>query len=195
LQGAVYTEERKDYKVYHTEKIDKLKEIVEASNGQPVLAAIQFRFEYELIKKVFKYEVPIIYGKTPNTVANRLFQKWNNGSLPLLIVHPKSVSEGVNLQAGGHIIVWVALPWSLRDFIQLNGRLYRQGQANTVTINSITFKDTRDDVVWNVLKRRNATQQDLLDALAEHTRCLPRAATTPSHSSGRQGANAGLLTR
>ena len=170
VQGGMYYEEKRvvdprPFWVLHTEKVDKLKELMVGAAGQPILGAIQFKFEYELIKRHIG-KVPIIYGKTPTKTANRYLRQWNQGELPLLLVHPASISEGVNLQAGGHLLVWMAIPYSLRHWIQLNGRLIRQGQKNPVIIHMITFRDTIDDRVWKVLTDKNVTQEDLLNAMA-----------------------------
>ena len=167
LQGAVYTDSCGNFKKIHTIKLALLDQLLETNAHQPILAVINFRFEYELMKKRFK-NPPIIYGKTSSNEKRKYIDKWNNGKIPLLLCHPASISHGLNLQTGGHIIVWMSLPWSLDQYQQLNGRLHRSGQKNGVIVNYLLFKDTVDEAVEKVLKGKNKTQTELLKALKEY---------------------------
>ena len=166
IQGAVYTD-KKDGSFYplHHIKVDALKELLETSAGQPILCPIQFKFELRMIHEFIDKSIPCIAGGTGIQESNRLIKAWNNSELPLLLCHPASLGHGVNLQAGGHIMLWYGLTWSLEHYLQLNGRLRRQGQKNTVTIHHLIMKDTVDERVVKVLKDKNATQSKLLDAL------------------------------
>ncbi len=166
IQGAVYTDATKgEFYPLHTIKIEALKELIDTSVGRPILCPIQFKFELKMIQEYFRKEIPCIAGKTSNQEANILIKKWNRGELPLLLCHPASIGHGVNLQAGGHILVWFGLTWSLEYYKQLNGRLLRQGQKNNVIINHLIMKNTIDERVIKVLKMKDANQEKLLQAL------------------------------
>lgn len=166
MQGAVYVDDSPGtFYPLHTLKIDALKTIIEASAGQSILCPIQFKFELKMIKEVLKYDVPCVAGKTSAKEARYLITEWNKGNIPLLLCHPASLSHGVNLQSGGHIIVWFGLPWSVEQYKQLTGRLYRQGQKNAVIVHHLLIEDSIDQRVFQVLKRKDATQQGLLNAL------------------------------
>jgi SNF2 family DNA or RNA helicase len=167
IQGAVYTDQ-KDGSFYplHQIKVDALKELLETSAGQPILSPIQFKFELKMIREFIDKSIPCIAGGTTNKEANSLIKAWNESKLPLLLCHPASLGHGVNLQAGGHIMLWFGLTWSLEYYKQLNGRLIRQGQKNaSVTINHLIMKNTIDERVVTVLKSKDATQSKLLNAL------------------------------
>ena len=167
IQGAIYTDQ-KDGSFYplHQIKIDALQELLETSSGQPILCSIQFKFELKMIREFIDKLIPCIAGGVSNKEANNLIKAWNNSELPLLLCHPASLGHGVNLQAGGHIMLWFGLTWSLEHYKQLNGRLIRQGQKNaSVTVNHLIMKNTIDERVVTVLKDKDATQSKLLDAL------------------------------
>ena len=164
LAGSIYTENQTV--PIHTEKIEVLKEI-KSGYANPILIAIQFRFEYELIKKEFK-EVPVIYGGVSAGVSVDLITKWNNQELPLLVVHPQSIAHGVNLQAGGCYILWMNLPWSAEQYQQLNGRVHRSGQTKPVFINRIIFKNTLDEVVASTLNRKIDEERAFMSELMEN---------------------------
>jgi SNF2 family DNA or RNA helicase len=173
LQGAVYTDTTgqrfgpKPYKQLHDIKAQMLKELCDYMPGKPILAAFQYRFELDIFNRVFNYRVPYIAGGISGVESTTILQKWNLGTIPLLLVHPASVSHGLNLQEAGCTLVWVALPWSLEQYLQLLGRLRRSGQKNVVGVHNFLFKDTIDDRIGRVLAMRDASQQDLLDALKE----------------------------
>jgi SNF2 family DNA or RNA helicase len=150
--------------VIHDLKVKALKELIEVHSGHSILCAIQFRFEYDMIVKAFG-KVPIVAGRTTTEESIRHIHMWNNGQIPLMLCHPQSISHGMNLQSGGNIILWYGLPWSLEQYIQLNGRLHRQGQKNAVVVNNLVFNNTIDQVILEALASKNTSQQYLLKLL------------------------------
>jgi SNF2 family DNA or RNA helicase len=167
IQGAVYTDaKRGEFYPLHQIKIDALKELLETAAGQPILCPIQFKFERKMIDEIIGGNIPCIAGGTSIADSNKYIQAWNKSDLPLLLCHPASLGHGVNLQAGGHIMLWFGLTWSLEHYMQLNGRLIRQGQeSSSVTVNHLIMKNTIDERVASVLKIKDATQSMLLNAL------------------------------
>ncbi len=169
IQGALYTDlKTRAFKVVHEVKLNALKELLETSSGQGILCAIQFRFELDLIHKIMP-GAPVIAGGISARTAAQHIRNWNAGKIPLLICHPASLSHGVNLQSGGHIILWYGLPWSLEQYLQLNARLHRQGQKEIVIVNHFILEDTLDEKVIKALKAKFKTQRELLEYLkGEH---------------------------
>ena len=171
-QGALYLENDigvphgtpKRYEVIHDTKAQAVKSLM-ASSSTPILAPIQFRFEQEMIEKVLKRKVPSISGKTPALEAKRLVKEWNEGKIPLLLCHPRSVAFSLNLQFGGHTVLWIALPWEMDLYEQLIRRLRRRGQEHTVIVHRLMFKNTIDGVVAKALATKNANQERLFDAI------------------------------
>lgn len=148
----------------------KMKALIELINdtGKPVLCAIQFKFELDIIRKAFP-DVPVIVGGTPAKEATQHIRDWNAGKLPLLICHPASLSHGVNLQTGGSTICWYGMTWSLEQYLQFNARLQRQGQEETVVIHHLLFKDTIDYRVFKCIAKKNMNQRKLLDYLRNNS--------------------------
>ena len=93
---------------------------------------------------------------------------WNRGEIPLLLCQPASAGHGLNLQEGGHIIVWFGLPWSLELYQQANDRLHRMGQKRGVIVHHLVAQNTLDERVMAVLTAKDATQKGLLDALKQY---------------------------
>lgn len=170
IQGGMYLDNTNgEYKKIHDLKLKALKEVLDSAGGQPILCPIQFRFELDMIQKFFKVSLPVIAGGTGARQSIKYIDMWNKGSIPLLLCHPASIGHGMNLQAGGHIVLWYSLTWSLEQYQQLNGRLYRQGQQKGVVINHLVIEDTIDVLLLKVLSRKEKTQSDLLFALKKYT--------------------------
>lgn len=125
-------------------------------NGKPLLIAYWYRHDLERIKSRFS----VREIKTSEDISD-----WNDGKIPVALIHPASAGHGLNLQNGGSTLVWFGLTWSLELYQQTNARLYRQGQKNTVVIQHIITKDTIDEQILKALKKKNKTQSDLIDAV------------------------------
>ena len=89
----------------------------------------------------------------------------NSGKAKILLAHPASAGHGLNLQQGGHIIVWFGLTWSLELYQQANARLYRQGQEHTTIIHHIMTENTIDQRVYQALQNKELTQDELMKAI------------------------------
>jgi len=161
IQGGLYDSEKVWHNL-HKIKLNALKDLVNTSVGQPILCAIQFRGELTMIQKVLG-KIPVIAGGTPISQAREYIKKWNKGLIPFLVCHPASLSHGVNLQSGGHILLWYGLTYSLEQYLQLNGRLHRQGQNNRVIIHHLIIQNTIDVVLLKALKDKAVNQNDLLN--------------------------------
>ena len=153
--GAVY-DEAGIPRWIHDEKLEALGEILEANAGKPVLVFYSYRHDLSRIK--LKYGGRML--DKPEDVT-----QWNEGKIPLLLAHPASAGHGLNLQAGGNIIVWFGLPWSLELYQQANARLYRQGQTQAVVINHLVAAGTMDEQVLRVLQKKGSGQAGLIEAL------------------------------
>ena len=92
-------------------------------------------------------------------------EKWNKGEISIMLTHPASAGHGLNLQAGGNIIIWFGLTWSLELYMQANARLHRQGQKENVIIHHIIAKGTVDEDVMKALDKKEVNQEELLRAV------------------------------
>ena len=156
--GAIYDEDRNVYEV-HDIKLEALKEIIDDANGKPVLVAWSFQHDRDRIMKYLKQYKPRELKKPQDIVD------WNNGKVQVMLAHPASAGHGLNLQAGGNIIVWFGLTWSLELFQQFNARLYRQGQKQNVIIHYLIMKGTYDEDVISALKRKDRNQSLLMESI------------------------------
>jgi len=156
--GAIY-DDNKDYHVVHEVKLEALEELVEAANGQPVLIFYAFRHDMERITERLKVYKPKYLDSAKD------IEDWNAGKTKVLLAHPASAGHGLNLQAGGNIVIWFGLNWSLELYQQANARLDRQGQTKPVIVHHLVTVDTIDTKVFAALDGKAQTQDALLEAV------------------------------
>lgn len=154
--GAIYDDE-KNVHVIHDEKLKALEEIIEAANGKPVIVYYNYKHDLERIQKHFK--------ETRTIKDEKDIKDWNQGKIPILLLHPASAGHGLNLQEGGNIIVWFGLNWSLELFQQANARLHRQGQTSKVSCYLLVTKGTIDEDVIRAINSKAKGQEALLEAV------------------------------
>lgn len=154
--GAIYDDEGNIVE-FHDRKLDALEDIIESANGKPLLVAYWFKHDLQRIKK--RFDVREI--KTSKDIVD-----WNNGDIPVAVIHPASAGHGLNLQAGGSTLIWFGLTWSLELYQQTNARLWRQGQSSgTVVIEHIITKGTIDERILKALSLKEVSQNALIDAV------------------------------
>lgn len=155
--GCIY-DENGEAKPIHEKKLDALERVIEESQGQPVLVFYQYKHDLARIQERFKQ------AKVLDVSAGDI-KKWNEGKIPVLLAHPQSAGHGLNLQSGGHIIVWFGLTWSLEFYQQANARLDRQGQQNPVIVHHLVAKGTIDEDVIKALETKEVGQEALMAAV------------------------------
>lgn len=159
--GAVYSD-NKEAVTIHNQKLDALEDIVEAANGEPLLLAYWFKHDYErIVEQLEKLKVNFKPLKEESDIRD-----WNAGKITVGLIHPASSGHGLNLQRGGHHLVWFSLPWSLELYQQTNARLWRQGQrSGTVVIQHIVTEGTIDEDILKALADKDDAQERLIKAV------------------------------
>lgn len=153
---------RKVHKI-HEHKLEMLQQIVDETQGNPLLVAYHHRASLDRLKAAF-----------PNAVVmdrdGKCVKPWNAKKIPMLLIHPKSGGHGLNMQKGGHNVVFFDLPWSLELFQQLIGRVDRQGQEMPVVVQLLIAKGTLDEYVWECLRNKDDAQEKLFVILKRKIR-------------------------
>lgn len=165
--GAVYNADGLAVE-FHQEKLDALMEILESAvaGGESVLVFCQYRHDYTRIMsrrecrtwRVRKYE-----GDDDLTA-------WNAGQVDVLLTHPASTAYGLNLQRGGHVVVWFGTGWNSEYYAQGNARLYRQGQTQPVRVLRLVVRGTMDERALAAVTGKITAQDAMLEALKEKVR-------------------------
>jgi SNF2 family DNA or RNA helicase len=138
-------------------KFDRLEELLDENQHANTLLVYQYQEELAELKRRFKRLVTLD--------DDDAIERWNRGEVPLLAVHPKSAGHGLNLQHGGHHIVFLSLPWSLELYEQTIGRLHRSGQRHDVWCYVFLTDTTVDEKIWGSLHDKLSLSQIALEAL------------------------------
>lgn len=159
--GAIY-DDSGDVVHIHDRKLDALEDLIEAANGRPVLVAYWFKHDLTRItERLKKLHTP--FSRLDDSTSIR---RWNNGEIPVALIHPASAGHGLNLQSGGSTLIWFGLTWSLELYQQTIARLWRQGQTSkTVVVQHIITKGTIDNRIMKALSQKEHTQAALIDAV------------------------------
>lgn len=158
--GAVYNENGGVTEV-HDCKIEALLETVEQLGGQHALICYNFKHDLDRLLTALRplgLNVQVYHGKDEEDA-------WNAGEIDLLLIQPASCGYGLNLQQGGHHVIWFGLTWSLELYQQTNKRLHRQGQPCPVIVHHLVVKGGVDEDVIKALSRKEDTQESLMQAL------------------------------
>ena len=170
--GAAATEETRKVEYLHAAKAAELGSLWEELGRKPLLVAYEYKHDLTTIKHYmkdqFKFEPRYIGGGVPTEEVQASIEQWNAGELPMLLVNPQSAAHGLNLQTGGHHLCWYSITWNLEHYIQLNGRLWRQGQEEGVFVHHLVAEKTIDEVIFRAIENKNKTQLKLLTYLKEY---------------------------
>lgn len=158
--GAVYDDDGKA-RAIHRCKIDVLLETIEQLAGQHAIIYYYFRHDRERILKALK-DLPL---KIRTYSGPEDVEDWNRGDIDLLLAQPSSCGYGLNLQEGGHHVIWFGLTWSLEEYQQANKRLHRQGQKHPVIVHRLIVQGGMDEDVVRSLEGKEDVQESLLEAL------------------------------
>ena len=152
-EDADRIEVKKVHKI-HDHKIAEMKEIVKELDGLNVLVAYQHRSSLERLQKAFP-------KATKWHKSGRDKEAWNAGKINMMLMHPRSGGHGNNLQKGGHVVIFFDIPWSREQFVQLLGRLARQGQTEVVRVIQLVSKGTIDETIARAQRDKRMHEEEL----------------------------------
>lgn len=153
--GFVYTDVGPVW--FDTAKFDLLDDLLTENQHTNTIIAYQYKEELAELQRRYPRAVTL---DEPDAI-----KRWNDGRIELLLVHPKSAGHGLNLQHGGHQIVFWSLPWSLELFEQTIGRLHRSGQKHDVWCYVLLTNKTVDEKIYAALHNKQSLSQLAMGAL------------------------------
>lgn len=159
--GSLYVDDNQTFVKIHSQKLERTQYIID-NTPSPVLVAYHYKSDLKMLTDFFiKNKQPYeVFDGSPEMIA-----KWNKGKIPVMLLQPASAGFGINLQQGGHTLVWYTLPLSLEQYIQTNGRLARQGQKYPVVIHQLITNKTVDERILYSLHHKDLTQTNLMKAV------------------------------
>jgi SNF2 family DNA or RNA helicase len=134
-----------------------LDETLQENQRANTIVVYNYQEELHQLKKRYPHAITL---DTPDAV-----KKWNDGKVSMLLIHPKSAGHGLNLQHGGHHMIFFSLPWSLELFEQTIGRLHRSGQKHSVWVYALVMAKTIDENIWSALGNKKSVAEIAIEAL------------------------------
>jgi SNF2 family DNA or RNA helicase len=132
-------------------KFDRLQELLDENQRTCTIVCYNFKEELAEMQRRFPKLV---------TLDDRgAVERWNKGEVELLALHPKSAGHGLNLQHGGHTVVWLSLPWSLELYEQTIGRVHRSGQKHAVQVYILQTAGTVEERQMLVLEGKRTMSE------------------------------------
>lgn len=170
VNGAMYlAPESSEWEEVHKAKLEALDEVVYGTGESPILLAYLFQSDIERIKTRYGSLVEHLSGKLSDDETVAMQARWDVGQIKILAGHPASIGHGLNLQHGGHHIVWFGVTPDLELYAQMNARLPRRGQENDVVIHRILAENTVDDLVVAMLDSKAENEQELLACVKQYS--------------------------
>lgn len=158
--GAILDESGTAHQVNRA-KEQALVSLLKERSGESVLVLYAFRFEEEAILSAASEAGRSVRAlKTAADISG-----WNAGRVGVAYAHPASIGLGLNLQRGGHILVWYGLTWDLELWQQANARLARQGQSHAVDVIPLVAEGTVDERILQALQRKERAQDATMEWL------------------------------
>lgn len=159
--GAVYGSEGGVAQI-HDCKVEAFLEVVEQLHEEHALVFYWFQHERDRLMEALSGTGKRV--RVFNGVQDE--QDWNAGEIDVLLAHPASTAYGLNLQQGGHHVIWFGYPnWTLELYQQANARLYRQGQQYPVISHLLVVQGGVDVDVVAALRDKGDEQEHLMRAL------------------------------
>lgn len=149
-------------------KLDRMEELVEncTSNDEKVIIFSNWTQMTDAIcnkLKSSRHKVGVITGETPDSSRQEIVDVFQNSSdLSVLVGTIGAMGTGLTLTAATTII-FVDEPWNKALFDQAVDRAHRIGQKNNITIYSIMCKDTIDERIHNLIYKKGAMSDAIID--------------------------------
>lgn len=163
--GSLYDDDGQMHQI-HRCKLDAFDELIDQLDGQKALVFYHFRFDEEQLVETLKHHHSGL--RVAVLRDNRDAAAWNAGEIDVLLAQPASCAYGLNLQQGGHHLIWYSMPWSLELYAQGEARLYRQGQKQSVIVHRLIVKHGADELVVKALNSKDRNQNALMQALKSY---------------------------
>ena len=160
--GAIYDEEKKWHHV-HDAKIEAVRKIRKHTKT-PVLVLQMYQHEITRLREAFP-DAEFFADEKSMLAKQDMLRRWNRKEIPMLVCHPASAGHGLNLQHGGHTLIYYSLTYSHEFYEQAIKRLVRRGQKETVTVHRLMCPGTVDETIASVLADKKGNESRLFSAL------------------------------
>ncbi|MBO4325625.1 MAG: DEAD/DEAH box helicase [Lachnospiraceae bacterium] len=152
-------------------KMDLLIELLQnaLNSGHRVLVFSQFTSMLELIRKQLDtMEIPYfsLEGKTKIDMRNQAVKRFNDGERSVFLISLKAGGTGLNL-IGADTVIHMDPWWNPAVEEQATDRAYRIGQHKNVHVIKILSKDTIEEKIYRLQKKKQSLADSVIDMKAD----------------------------
>lgn len=150
--GAVYDGEH----IAHLIHQDRYRMVIDLVQERPWPCLVLFNWRHEAdqlaaLATAAKLPHGIMNGDTSVDDRIALVRAFQAGELRLLIAHPGTVAHGLTLTTG-RTTIWSSPTYRAEYFLQANARIDRNGQQHPTETIMIAARDTREELVYDMLQ-------------------------------------------
>ena len=146
-------------------KFDRAESLIEdiVANGDSVLVFSNWSEVIDNFEAILtdKFSVAKITGKVTDVEAQK--EKFNKDDCHILLMTTKAGGTGHTFNKATYII-FLDEPWTSADLQQAVARCHRIGQTKPVTIYTLMCKDTIDEYIHRIVKRKGALGDSIVHA-------------------------------
>lgn len=140
------------------ESIENEKQIVIFSNWTQITHIVEDRL------LINGYTPAVITGETKDSDRQQLVDDFQKGSYKILVGTIGALGTGLTLTAGT-VEIFLDHPWSRALYDQAVDRCHRIGQHDNVTIYNLLTKDTIDERIWEIVKKKGMISDAIVDGI------------------------------
>lgn len=157
--GSLKGNEYEDSRTFESEKIEKIKEY--ALEFPRLIIVSRYNCEINALKSELSsdYHVKVINGDVSGKDRDAILQDFKTRASYILLVNA-ACSEGWELPSCS-TMVFYSHDFSLKNYVQMKGRLQRINNIKKNLYISLVVKDTIDEDVYECLQRKQDFQLDL----------------------------------
>lgn len=113
-------------------------------------------------KLMERYKTGASYGAISSKKKREFIEAFKNGELKGLEAHPKSGGFGLDLPMCQQVF-FPELPITPRDFSQCCGRVYRQGQKETVVVTTLVARGTIQETLFSRIQDKDTLMKEVVN--------------------------------
>lgn len=154
--GFIIDEQSKALEIEGNPKLKELESFLDEVGDDQAIIWCEFRKEVADIQNLLGDRCVILDGTV--TEKNEPIEKFKAGQVRYLIANSQSMSHGVTL-VNASVQIFYSLSYSYERYEQCRGRTHRFGQTRSCVYIHLLTKDSIEEVILKVLRKKGDAQQ------------------------------------
>lgn len=147
-------------------KLDRMEELIADAreNGQQVIVFSNWsQITNEVCNRLHgKYTYVAITGDTKDSDRQKNIDAFQDGRAEIVVGTIGACGTGITLHRA-EVVIFLDHPWNRANYEQAVDRAHRIGQTKNVTIYNLLCKNTIDERIWELVKRKGELSDQIVD--------------------------------